>query len=680
MAAVDEVVAYSPKFSELNADYFYIKIPKVIESYHNNILRVKSNTSYSWENSIQPLEEGEEALSRCWSQLEHLNAVANTKEIRAAYDALLPKVTNFQTDIIQDQELYKIYLNVKNSPAFSKLSDAQRIIVDNALRDFKLAGVDLPDTERKKFKELIEKLSETENAYSNNVLDATEGWTCHIAVTEKTKLSGLPENALETAAAKAKEQGKDGWVLTLEYPCYAAVMGYVKNRELRHDIYIAYNTKASDQGPNAGKWDNTKNINQILDMRRQICNLVGYTNFAEYSLATKMASNLPDVMKFLGLLASRAKPKAQEEVQRLLDYANKIDGIDKLEAWDIAYYSEMYKKQNFGISDEELRVYFPEPKVLTGLFKLVQTIYGISISEMIGVSKWHDSVRMFKVVDKSNKIRGYFYTDLYAREGKRSGAWMAECATRMIHTNNKLQLPIAYLNCNFAAPIGNNPGLLTHDDVITLFHEFGHTLHHLLTQVNYYSASGINGVAWDAVELPSQFMENWCWEWSVIHDISANISDGKPLPKSIFDKLLATKTYHAALALVRQLEFTLFDLRIHANFAEDQGQNVQQILDSVRAQVSVISLPKENRFQNSFSHIFAGGYAAGYYGYLWAEVLSCDAFAIFKAANLFSAEVGNAFLTEILEKGGSKPAMELFIAFAGREPEVDALLQHHAIA
>lgn len=676
----EQLVAYGPKFDELTAEYFKTQLPKAIENYQQQIIKVKGLKQHSWNSSIQPLEEAAESLSRVWSQLEHLNAVSNTPAIREVYDQLLPLASNFSMEIMQDAELYKNYIEVYNSDEFDKLNKAQQTIITNEIRDFKLAGVDLPADKREELKTLSNQLSELENKFSNNLLDATQGWTYKVSSSQKSVIAGIPRGTLDIAHNKAVEQQYDGWIFTLDFPCYYAIMSNAKDRKLRQEFYTAYNTRASDQGPNANKWDNTEIINEILAARDTIANITGYSNYVEYSLVPKMAQHQDDILAFINSLIERAKPKAIQELQEIQEFAKKVDGIGKLEPWDIAYYSEQYKIQQFEVSDEALRAYFPEPRVLAGLFKLVSNIFGLKIEEISGFQSWHPTVRMFKVTDSKNNVRGYFYTDLYAREGKRSGAWMAECFSRIRFADDLLQLPIAYLNCNFAPPAGKNPGLLSHDDVITLFHEFGHTLHHVLTQVDYFSVSGINGVAWDAVELPSQFMENWCWQWDVIQDISANVQTGEPLPRALFDKLLNTKNYQSALALLRQIEYTLFDIRIHSKSDKDRKRTVQQILDQVRSEVAVIPIPSFNRSQNNFGHVFAGGYAAGYYSYLWAEVLSCDAFAIFSKDTTYDAAQGAAFLQEILEKGGSKPAMELFIAFAGREPKVDALLEHHAIA
>jgi oligopeptidase A len=679
MAGKLSIMDSSSATSVPQADIFISLLQKAIDNYKSVISTVKSSASRSWDKSIQPLEEATENLDRVWNALEHQNAVMNSAKIRSVYEELLPKLTDFRTDLMQDEDLYHIYKEIYDSTEYTDLDIAQKTIISNELRDFKLSGVSLEPAQRVVYKSLVQRLSALENEFSNNELDATEGWSYYVAPEKKDLLTGLPEYTLEQAKTLAAEAQKPGWLLNLDHACYYAVVSQSDNRDLRKEFYTAYSTRASDQGPTAGKWDNTLIINEILKIRQEIAALVGYHNYAEYSLVSKMATSVEQVKNFILDLASKTKSKAQREYKELCDYAESQHMTAQLEIWDLAYYSEMFKKQNYDISDEELRVYFPEPRVLSGLFKLMHKLYNITIEEVFDFEKWHDSVRMFKVLDKENELRGHFYIDLYAREGKRGGAWQSDCLCRIRFGNGELQKPIAYLNCNFAPPTASAPGLLTHSDVITLFHEFGHTLHHILTQINYYSVSGINGVEWDAVELPSQFMENWCWEWSVIQDITENINTGESLPREIFDKLLATKNYQSALDLMRQLELAFFDLRIHANEKDDVALNAQQILDAVRNEIAVIPIPKFNRFQNSFGHIFAGGYAAGYYSYKWAEVLSCDAFEKFSKSGLFNPEIGMAFLTKILEQGGSKPAMDLFVAFAGHKPEVDALLRHHGI-
>lgn len=662
-----------------NIEDFVSLIQFALDNYQTKIASVKQNISHSWDASIQPLEEAAENLDQIWNRLEHLNAVANSAKIRDTYEQLLPIITDFNTGLMQDQELYNVFLAVRKHVDFVSLSIAQQNIVKNEIRDFKLYGVDLPSEQRQQFKLLAQRLSALENEFANNALDATEGWSYHVTPDQENLLAGIPAYAIATASSKAQFQNKDGWVLTLDQACYAAVIPYAHNRELRREFYTAYYTRASAMGPNAGKWDNFNLIVEILNIRRQMAQLVGYANYAEYSLVPKMASNVLQVKNFLLDMATKVKPKAQKEIQELQQFAKQYDNNQQLQAWDVAYYSELYKQQNYNISEEALREYFPEQKVLTGLFKLVRKLFGLEIEEVTDFATWHQSVRMFKVIDREHEIRGHFYIDLYAREGKRGGAWMADCLSRISFANGRLQKPIAYLNCNFLASADQSAGLLTHTDVLTLFHEFGHTLHHVLTQVNYYSASGMNGVEWDAVELPSQFMENWCWEWFVIQDISENINTGEPLPEVEFNKLLATKNFHSGLALARQLEYTLIDLLLHADEAATAGLSVQEIINTVRKNIGVIPIPEFNKFQNTFSHIFAGGYEAGYYSYLWAEVLSCDAFEKFRSAGLFDEQVGRQFLEQILELGGSKPAMDLFVAFAGREPKIDALLRHHVI-
>jgi len=668
----------SSGFCNLRAEQFPLLIQASLDNYQSTITKVKSINSPTWDNAIQPLEEAAENLDRIWSLVSHINSVKNSTDIRNVYEELLPKISDFHTNIMQDEQLYNVYLQVSQLQEFSHLDLAQQTIINNELRDFKLSGVSLSPEQREVFKNLAKKSSLLENDFSNNVLDATEGWTYHITEDQQHLLAGLPEHTLEGAREKAQQQKQTGWILTLDQPCYYSVLTYAQSRDLRKEFYWAYNTRASDQGPNAGKWDNGSLITEILHIRQQMAALVGYRNYAEYSLVPKMAHSTEQVRSFLEDLIFKAKPKAEQEFADLKKFAKQKGHDGQLEAWDVSYYSELCKIENYDVSDEALRAYFPEPRVLTGLFKLVRQLYCIEIEEVADFDKWHESVRMFKVIDQSNNLRGYFYVDLYTREGKRGGAWMAECLSRIRFANDLLQKPIAYLNCNFAPPTEHKPGLLTHDDVITLFHEFGHTLHHVLTQVDYYSVSGTR-VAWDAVELPSQFMENWCWEWQVIQDITENVNTGEPLPRSEFDKLLATKNYQSAMALITQIGFALFDFRIHENAGDDFNKSAQEILNSVRKEVAVIPIPEFNRFQNSFCHIFAGGYQAGYYSYLWAEVLSCDAFDMFRSSGLFNIDTGKKFLTHILEQGGSKPAMDLFIAFAGREPEVDALLRHHAI-
>lgn len=680
MANVQSQIETQQGFYRLTPSEFETEVKAAIEGYKKQIAAVKANKTISWDQSIQPLEEAAEKLDRIWSLLEHVNAVCNTPEIRVVYEQLLGLVSSLHTDILQDEQLYAVVQAVSDSPEYASLSTAQQAIIIHSLRDFKLAGVNLAKDLREKYKQLYERLSSLENDYSNNVLDATEGWAYHISPDQTELLEGLPEHVIESARARAVAEDKPGWVLGIDQPTFYSVIAHAQNRMLREEFYIAYYTRASDQGPNAGKWDNTQLIADIMQTRQQLAQITGHPNYAEYSLVPKMASNTSTVKNFLNDMIAKVRPQAKQEFENLKVFAKEQGFAQDLEPWDMSYYSEALRKQHFDISEEELRIYFPEPRVLTGLFKLSRKIFGLTIEEVTDFPKWHDSVRMFKVIDQENNLRGHFYIDLYTREGKRGGAWMAECLSRIRFASNLLQTPVAYLNCNFAKPAAHKPGLLTHSDVVTLFHEFGHTLHHVLTQIDYFSVSGMNGVSWDAIELPSQFMENWAWEWDVIQDISENINSGEPMPREIFDRLLASKNFHSGLFLLRQLEFSLFDFRIHESVGFKGGPTAHAVLNEIRKEMGVLPVSAVNRFENSFGHIFSGGYSAGYYSYLWAEVLSCDAFAKFRAEGLFNSNIGKEFLTKILEKGGSMPAMDLFVAFVGREPQVEALLKHHAIA
>lgn len=659
-----------PQFKNLTAVQFKSKIETILHDYKSTLDHIKRIPQFTWSQSIQPLEEAAERLGKIWGLLEHLNSVSKTPAIRAVYEQLLPVITNFHTDVLQDVELFKRFVQYRQSAEFKKLSIAQQTIINNDIRDFNLSGVDLEAVQRNEYRGYIEALNELENRFSNNVMDATEAWFYHITPHNESKLKGLPQHTRAYAKNAAKKRKLSGWVLTLDYPCYHAIMAYGEDRELRELFYQMYNTRAS-----SGKFDNTDVIEQILDYRRKIAQIIGYKTYAQYSLIPKTAESIQEVNNFLQELTAKVHPKAIEEYADLSQYAQQHGLQGEIEAHDYTFYEEKQLKTQFNISEEDLREYFPEPRVLNGMFRLVRQLFGLTITEINDFDRWHQSVRLFMVQDIEQKIRGYFYIDLYTRSGKQGGAWMSECASRVRFSNDFLQKPVAFLNCNFAPPSGDNPGLLSHTEVITLFHEFGHTLHHVLTKVDFFSVSGLNGVAWDAVELPSQFMEDWCWEWVVIQDISENIKTGEPLPREIFDRLVASRNYHAALKMLRQIEFSLFDMRIH----EDYTQTAHEILMQVRREIGVVPTPEFNRFENSFTHIFGGGYAAGYYSYLWAELLSCAAFAKFRDNGLINSQLGRSFMTNILEQGGSRPAMELFIAFAGQRPVVDTLLRHHGI-
>ncbi|MCG7906381.1 MAG: oligopeptidase A [Candidatus Thiodiazotropha taylori] len=630
--------------------------------------------SPSWGNFVEPLEVVEDRLSRTWSPVSHMNSVVNHEELREVYNACLPKLSDYATEVGQNSKLCEAYKKVAEQ---ADLDDAQKKMLENTLLEFRLSGVDLPEDKKQRFKEISQSLSKLTTKFEENLLDATNAWSKLISDPEQ--LAGLPESAMALAKQTAEQREQQGWLLTLEFPSYFPVMTYADQRELRRELYEAYATRASDCGPDAGKWDNSEVMEQILALRHEQAQLLGYNNYAERSLARKMARSTEEVMSFLTDLAQRSKAQAERELAELTQFASENYGIDQLEAWDIGYYSEKLRQHRHAISQEELKPYFPETRVIPGMFAVVERLYGIRIQSVEGVDTWHPDVRFYEIRDKQNQLRGQFYLDLYARPKKRGGAWMDECATRFF-SDSVDQVPVAYLTCNFSPPVADQPALFTHDEVETLFHEFGHGLHHMLTRIDYPAVAGINGVAWDAVELPSQFMENWCWEQQALELISGHVESGEPIPDELFQRLHGAKNFQSAMQMVRQLEFSIFDFRIHQEYDPDQGGRIYQILDQVREQVSVIKPPSWNRFPHGFSHIFAGGYAAGYYSYKWAEVLSADAFSRFEEQGIFSQEAGQAFLQEILEQGGSKDAMELFVAFRGREPQIEPLLRHSGIS
>lgn len=633
---------------------------------------------YTWENLIQPLEEMDDRLGRMWSPVSHMNSVVNSEALRAAYNACLPKLSDYSTEMGQNTRLYAAYKTVANGPDFTELDTAQQKIIENALRDFHLSGVDLPEDKKTRFKAIRQELSQLTTKFEENILDATQAWTRPI--TDESLLAGLPESARAMAQQSAQQKELTGWLFTLEFPSYHAVMTYADDRALRHELYQAYVTRASDQGPHAGQWDNSEVMVQILALRHELAQLLGFNNYAERSLATKMAELPEHVLAFLKDLAARSCPMAKQELQELEGFVAKESAIKNLEAWDITYYSEKLRQHKYAITQEQLKPYFPETRVIDGMFAVVKQLYGIDIQPADGVDTWHPDVRFYEIRDEQGVLRGQFYLDLYARANKRGGAWMDDCIGRLRHADGKLQLPVAYLTCNLTPPIGDDPALFTHDEVTTLFHEFGHGLHHMLTRVDHIGVSGINGVKWDAVELPSQFMENWCWEREALAMIAGHYQTGEPLPDELFEKMYAAKNFQAGMQMVRQLELALFDFRLYMEYDPAKGACIQQTLDEVRKEVAVIKPPSYNRFQHGFSHIFAGGYAAGYYSYKWAEVLSADAFAKFEENGIFDGKTGRAFLHSVLEQGGSREPMALFVEFRGRKPNIDALLRHSGIA
>jgi oligopeptidase A len=668
-----------PPFSKIKPEEIEPAIDTLLKQNREQLQHLLANTGqYSWDNLIQPLEEMDDRLDRVWSPVSHMNSVVNSDELREAYNACLPKLSDYGTELGQNEQLYRAYKSIADSPEYEQLGAAQKKIIDNALRDFHLSGVDLPADKKQRYKEIQQRLSSLTTKFEENLLDATHAW--HKQITDESQLSGLPESARAMAKQAAGDKQLDGWVFTLDFPSYYAILSYADDRKLRSEMHEAYVTRASDQGPGAGQWDNSEVMEEILALRHELAGLLGFANYAERSLATKMAESPDQVLSFLHDLARKAKPVAEQDLEELAVFAREEHGLDKLEPWDIAYYSEKLRQHKYAVSQEDLKAYFPESRVIPGMFEVVKRLYGIEIRETDDVDTWHPDVRFYEIRDGQGNLRGQFYLDLYARAKKRGGAWMDDCRGRLRQHNGDLQTPVAYLTCNLTPPIGDDPALFTHDEVITLFHEFGHGLHHMLTQVDYIGVSGINGVAWDAVELPSQFMENWCWEREALDIITGHYQTGEPLPEDLYRKMYAAKNFQAGLRMVRQLEFALFDFRLHLEYDPAQGGRIQQILDQVRDEVTVVKPAPYNRFQHGFSHIFAGGYAAGYYSYLWAEVLSADAFSLFEENGIFDRPTGNRFLNSVLEQGGTREPMELFVSFRGREPEIDALLRHNGIA
>ncbi|RTQ98210.1 oligopeptidase A [Halomonas nitroreducens] len=629
----------------------------------------------TWESLAAPLEALNDRLSRAWSPVSHLNGTMNNEALRGAYETSLGLLSEYSTWLGQHEGLFRAWQALKDGPAWAALDEAQRRTVDNALRDFRLAGVDLPPAQKQRYGEIKARLSSLANTFSNQLLDATQAW--QLDLDDAGRLAGLPESALATLKANAEAKGREGYRITLDFPSFFPVMTYADDRALRREVYTAFVTRASDQGPDAGKFDNAPIMEETLALRRELAELLGFTTYADYSLATKMAESPRQVITFLEDLAERAVPQARDEYAELAAFARDELGMDALAPWDVGYASEKLREARYAISDEQLRPYFPAPRVVDGLFRVVERLYGVTFEEDSTAPRYHPDVRYFRIMEDGAPIAG-FYLDLYAREGKRGGAWMDECRVRRLEAG-ELQLPVAYLTCNFTRPVGERPALLTHDEVTTLFHEFGHGLHHMLTRQTVADISGINGVAWDAVELPSQFMENFCWEREGLDLIAGHVDTGEPLPEALFEKLLAAKNFQSAMGMVRQLEFSLFDFRLHLEAAAPSAADIQALLDEIRDGVSVVPRADFNRFQNGFGHIFAGGYAAGYYSYKWAEVLSADAWSAFEEAGIFDPETGRRFRTEILERGGSRDAAELFRAFRGREPSVEPLLRHSGI-
>lgn len=667
-----------PLFSQIKPEHVEPAIDQLLAEARSVVEQhLQATSEYTWENLVEPIADAEDRLNKAWSPVSHMNSVVNSDALRDAYNACLPKLSEYSTEMGQNEKLFQAYQFIANSDAYATLDTAQQKIIQNALRDFRLSGIDLSAEKKQRYKEISQELSRLASKYEENLMDATNAWTKLIR--DEEDLAGLPESALAIARQTAESHNEEGWMITLQFPSYIAVMTYADNRELRREHYEAFATRASDQGPHAGLYDNTEIMEKTLALRHEKALLLGFNNFAELSLARKMAEKPEDVVDFLEDLADRSWRQARKDLAELRQFAKQHYGIGDLQPWDIAYYSEKMRQHYYQLSQETVKAYFPITRVLPGLFAVVERLYGLNISEVTEFDSWHPDVRFFEIHDQDGQLRGQFYTDLYARPKKRGGAWMDDCVSRK-KSGDRIQTPVAYLTCNFTPPAGNDPALLTHDEVTTLFHEFGHGLHHMLTQVDHLGVSGINGVEWDAVELPSQFMENWCWEKEALDLISGHYQTGEPLPEELFNNMLAAKNFQSGMMMVRQLEFSLFDFRIHRDYDPKKGGRIYQTLEQVRNQVAVIKPPKFNRFAHSFSHIFAGGYAAGYYSYKWAEVLSSDAFSLFEEKGIFDRETGRSFLTNILEKGGSENAMDLFVRFRGRKPTIDALLRHNGIA
>jgi oligopeptidase A len=662
-----------PRFNEVRAEHIAPAVEELIGGGRATIERLASlDVAPTWESFVEPLDDANEKLARAWAQIGHLNAVMNSPELRDAYNAALPRVTQFFSEQGQDQRLHAGFKALRAASAFEGYPRSRKRHVENELRDFRLGGAELPPPEKARFLEIQEELAKLAASFQDNVLDATNDFALY--VTNPDELSGIPEDVLETAHAAAGKDGKEGWKLTLHMPCYMPVMQYADHRGVRERMYRAYTTRASEFGK--AEWDNSRNIERLLELRGEAAKLLGYDSYADLSLATKMAASPREVLDFLEDLARRAKPFAERDMDELREFARTELNLADLRAPDVPYASEKLRQQRYAFSDQEVKQYFPEEEVIAGMFRVVETIYGVRI-RAAQAQTYHPSVRFYELTDAGGEPLGQFYLDLYAREAKRGGAWMDDAINRR-RLGNRVQTPVAFLTCNFSAPVGGKPALFTHYEVNTLFHEFGHGLHQLLTQVDELGVTGINGVEWDAVELPSQFMENFCWEWDVVAPMTRHVETGERIPRALFEKLLAAKNFQSGMQFVRQLEFALFDMQLHSGPAP-ASRGVMDLLAKVRAQVAVFKVPDYNRFPNQFSHIFAGGYAAGYYSYKWAEVLSADAYGAFEENGVLDPATGERFRREVLACGGSRPALESFVAFRGRKPQIDALLRHNGM-
>jgi len=663
-----------PLFDQIKPSHISPAIEGMLKEANSLIHSLKvMGGSISWENFVEPIEMVSEKISRAWGQIEHLNAVVNSDDLRKAYNDNLIKLTEFYTNLSQDEALYKKYQSLKDGEIFESLTPSQKRIIDNVLREFKLGGAELNELEKARFKVIQEKLAKLSTQFEENILDATNEFS--IFVGDADDLQGIPEENIKKAQSEAIEDKKEGYKFTLHFPSYLPVMQYAEDRNLREKLYRGYATRASELA--SPKFDNTKLIDEILALRYESAKLLGFNHFTEMSLVTKMAKSNEEVVSFLMDLANKAKPFALKDMEELSAFSKTL-GIEKLEAWDIAYVSEKLRQAKYSFSENEVKQYFPEHRVLKGLFKVVETIFKLKIIKT-DAPTWHKDVSFYSIKNDGDELVGQFYFDLYARNHKRGGAWMDEAISRYKNSFESSH-PVAFLTCNFSSPSENKPALFSHDDVITLFHEFGHGLHHMLTKVDEYSISGIKGVEWDAVELPSQFMENFCWEWDVVKHMTEHVDNKSPLPEALFKKMIEAKNFQSRKQTLRQIKFSLFDIRLHTQYSDQNKINSLKLLETIRDEIAVVRPPAWNRFPNSFSHIFAGGYAAGYYSYKWAEVLASDAFSLFEEEGILSSNAGQKFQEEVLSKGGSRPAMESFVAFRGRAPSVDALLRHSGMA
>lgn len=665
-----------PNFSSIDPVLIESEVIAILTKNRVSIDRLVDVSHATWENFIYPMERLADDIDRYWSPIRHLNSVLNSPELRDAYNIGLKLISAYSTELGQNTELFNQYQSIKDSNDFATLKPGQQKSIDDNLRAFRLSGVSLESDSKNRFKTITLRLSELTTKFAENVLDSDNAWGKHIK--DGAELKGLPSSSLSAAKARAVTKKLDGYYLNLEFPTYYAVQTYSENRELRKELYTAYTTRASDRGPHDPNYNNDDLMKEILKLRAEKAKLLGFKNYAELSVEPKMVENVEEVVNFLHKLLAKSKSSANTEFEQLRAYA-KNEGLDmEIQAWDVAYYSNKLKQELYAVADEDLKPYFPADIVISGLFRVVNKLFGISIERLKGVDVWHKDVAFYQIKDSDNSVRGGFFLDTYARENKRGGAWMDECVTRM-QTLEGMQLPVAYLTCNLTPPLQGQSALLTHNEVTTLFHEFGHGLQHMLTQVDYRDVSGINGVEWDAVELPSQFLENWCWDKQALEFISGHFETQESLPVDLLEKAQKAKNFQSAMQMLRQLEFALFDIKIHSESTQDQCVDIQVALDDIRAEVSVVSVPEFNRFQNGFSHIFAGGYAAGYFSYKWAEVLSADAFSLFEERGVFDNDTGISFMQKILEKGGTEKALDLFVQFRGREPRIDALLRHSGL-